>query len=146
MKKSLVTVLFALLVSAASAAATDLPAALLDPYLRVQDALARDKTDSVKQDAAAMANASAAAGSQAKPIADAARELERAGSLAAARDAFGKVSEAMLAYAKASGSTPPRDVKVAFCPMNSKSWLQKGDKIRNPYYGPDMGECGEFRK
>lgn len=146
MKKSFLTAVFALLVSAASAAAAELPAALLDPYLRVQDALARDKTDSVKQDAAAMANAAAAAGSQAKPIADAARELERAGTLAAARDAFGKLSDAMLAYAKASGSMPPGDVKVAFCPMANKSWLQKGDKIRNPYYGSEMAECGEFRK
>ena len=146
MKKSVLTVLFALLVSAASATAAELPAALLDPYLRVQDALARDQTDTVKQDAAAVAKAAAAIGPQAKPVADAALELERAGSLDAARDAFAKVSEAVLAYAKASGSNPPPDVKVAFCAMNAKPWLQKGNTVRNPYYGSQMLECGEFKK
>lgn len=146
MTKHVATALLALVMAAPIVSAAELPAALLDPYLRAHDALARDKTDTVKTDAAAIATAATAAGPQAKAVADAARELERASTLAAAREAFGKVSEALIAYAKASGSNPPADVKVAFCPMASKSWLQKGDKIRNPYYGPDMGECGEFRK
>ena len=37
-------------------------------------------------------------------------------------------------------------VKLAYCPMVKASWLQKGDTIRNPYYGSAMLECGEFRK
>jgi hypothetical protein len=29
--------------------------------------------------------------------------------------------------------------------MAGRSWLQKDPKIRNPYYGAKMLECGEFR-
>jgi hypothetical protein len=28
----------------------------------------------------------------------------------------------------------------------NKSWLQKEGSIRNPYYGPVMPTCGEFKK
>ena len=30
--------------------------------------------------------------------------------------------------------------------MVKRSWLQKDEKIRNPYYGSTMLECGEFKK
>lgn len=33
-----------------------------------------------------------------------------------------------------------------FCPMVKKSWLQKGDKVQNPYLGKSMQECGEKKK
>ena len=35
-------------------------------------------------------------------------------------------------------------VKVAYCPMLRKYWLQRGDKIQNPYYGQSMSDCGRF--
>jgi hypothetical protein len=37
-------------------------------------------------------------------------------------------------------------VKVAYCPMVRKSWLQKDGTISNPYYGSSMQTCGEFKK
>jgi hypothetical protein len=30
--------------------------------------------------------------------------------------------------------------------MANKPWLQKGEKIQNPYYGTEMLECGELKK
>ena len=36
-------------------------------------------------------------------------------------------------------------MKIAYCPMVRQSWLQKDEKIRNPYYGSTMLECGEFK-
>lgn len=57
-------------------------------------------------------------------------------------------SESMKAIAagKAEGWKDVPDVKEAYCPMVKKSWLQKDGSIRNPYYGPAMPTCGEFKK
>jgi hypothetical protein len=126
-------------------AAAELAPALVDPYVRVQSALAADKIDGVKADAAAIAAAAGTLGEPAKAIAAAASRLEAAATLKDARVAFGEVSDALLAYAKATGSTMPPGVKMAYCPMANKSWLQKGDKIQNPYYGSEMLDCGSFR-
>jgi hypothetical protein len=41
---------------------------------------------------------------------------------------------------------PEGDLKVAYCSMSGKSWLQKGKEILNPYYGTAMASCGEFKK
>jgi hypothetical protein len=41
--------------------------------------------------------------------------------------------------------TPPEGVKVAFCPMVRKPWMQQGEAIANPYYGSQMLTCGSFR-
>jgi hypothetical protein len=126
-------------------AAAELAPALVDPYIRVQSALAADKVDTVKADAVAIAAAAAGMGDAAEPIGAAAKRLEAAANLKDARKAFGEVSDALFAYAKATGASMPADVKTAYCPMVNKSWLQKGDKIRNPYYGSEMLDCGSFR-
>ena len=34
------------------------------------------------------------------------------------------------------------DLKVGYCPMNSKSWIQREETARNPYYGTAMATCG----
>ena len=39
----------------------------------------------------------------------------------------------------------PEGVKVAFCPMVRKPWLQTASAIDNPYYGKSMLTCGNFR-
>jgi hypothetical protein len=130
---------------AGSALAADIPAALIDPYLRIQVALAADKIDSIKAEAAQIARAAGSLGAEAKPVADADRQMEGVANIQKARDAFGTLSDAMIAYLKASGSTAGKDVNVAFCPMAGKPWLQKGTAIRNPYYGVSMLECGEIK-
>jgi HPt (histidine-containing phosphotransfer) domain-containing protein len=140
------TFILTLVAVAGPALAADLPAALVDPYLRVQTALAGDKVDGVKGDAGQIARAAGSLGAQAKAIVDAARQLESAADVTKARDAFGNLSDAIVAYLQASGSTPGSDVKVAFCPMAAKPWLQKGTAIRNPYYGKSMLECGEIKQ
>jgi len=33
-----------------------------------------------------------------------------------------------------------------YCDMAKASWLQMDRKIRNPYYGKEMLECGEIRR
>ncbi len=127
------------------ASAADLPAALVDPYLEVQTALASDQFAGVAASAKAIETAAAALGKGADPIVATARKLSAASDIAEARTAFGDVSAAVAAYAEATKSTFGKDVRLAYCPMVNKPWLQKGSNIRNPYYGGAMLTCGSFK-
>jgi Protein of unknown function (DUF3347) len=131
-------------VSRASAAA-DLPAALVNPYLQVQVALAEDKFDGVATQAQAIEKAAAALGADAEGIVAGAKKLAAAKDIAAARTAFGNVSTALTAYAEKTKSGFGPDVRLAYCPMADKPWLTKDKTIRNPYYGAAMLTCGSFK-
>ena len=66
--------------------------------------------------------------------------------LKAARDAFAALSDAVIAAGNAEGWQDVGEVKLAYCPMVKRSWLQKDQaQIRNPYYGSQMLTCGEFK-
>ena len=126
--------------------AADLPAALMDPYLEVQVALAADRFEGVASHAAAIEKAAGALGADAEPIAAGAKKLAAAQDIAAARTAFGEVSTALTAYAEKTKSGFGPDVRLAYCPMVNKPWLTKDKTIRNPYYGASMLTCGTFKK
>ena len=59
--------------------------------------------------------------------------------------AFGKMSDALIAYLDAQKVKPGNGVRVAYCPMIRKPWLQKDGTIQNPYYGSQMLTCGSFK-
>ena len=139
-------VLVALVTTAGAARAGDPVLALLDPYFRIQDALVDDRIDTIKADAALVAKGAAGLGDDGKGIVAAAAELEKAGSISDARLAFGKLSDAVIAYSEQTKTNPGDDVVAMYCPMVKKSWMQKGEKVRNPYYGKAMPGCGEKKK
>jgi hypothetical protein len=145
MKSVVLAALFAA-AAACTVRAAELPAAFVDPYLRVQEKLAADKVDGIAADASQMASAAAGLGAPAKTLSEASEKLGRAADVKKAREAFGQVSDALFAYMKSAGATKPANVKAAFCPMAKHAWLQKNAKIQNPYYGSEMLECGEFTK
>ncbi len=122
---------------------TEHQTAIISSYLQIHAALAADKIEGVKPAAQEIAKHAAALGASAEAIGKAATVLEGAADIKAARAAFGTLSDAMLAAHKTAAW---KDVKVAYCPMASKSWLQTGDTIQNPYYGSSMLTCGEFKK
>ena len=68
-----------------------------------------------------------------------------AAEIADARDKFGALSEAIDKYMTGLHLTAPQGVKVAFCPMVQKPWLQAEAAINNPYFGKNMQTCGSFR-
>lgn len=140
----LIVFIFAL--AGAAALAADPITDIVDPYLRIQASLTADTFEAVKSDAEKVAIVADALGQAGQPIAAAARELQRAGDLKSARASFGRLSDAILAYADATRTALGDGVKVAYCPMVKKSWLQKDGKIQNPYYGKEMPGCGEFKK
>ena len=119
--------------------------AIVDPYLKIQSALARDVIDDVKANAGNIATAATALGAPGVRIDMAAVQLTAASDLAEARDRFGALSDAIITYMDGLHLRPPPGVRVAFCPMVKKSWLQDGSTIANPYYGSEMPTCGDFR-
>ncbi|HET7437293.1 MAG TPA: CusA/CzcA family heavy metal efflux RND transporter [Thermoanaerobaculia bacterium] len=77
-------------------------------------------------------------------IAARADAVAEAAELDAARDAFAKLSDAMIAYRNES-KEEPRSV-VAWCAMAGHSWLQPKGEISNPYLNGSMRRCGEVRE
>jgi hypothetical protein len=127
------------------AAGSEMSRAVLDPYLKIQEALADDSMDGVKANAGNIATAATALGAPAMKIDTTALQLASTTDIADARDKFGALSEAVDAYMTGLKLKAPEGVKVAVCPMVHKPWLQADGTINNPYYGKNMPTCGNFR-
>ena len=117
---------------------------IVDPYLRVQMALNVDSLAEVTNDARLIASEAAKLGPGAASMQAAAVDLQQASDLKTARAAFGGLGDAVMRYAKEAGAAIGDDVKVAYCPMLRKYWLQTGETIRNPFYGKEMSDCGRI--
>jgi membrane fusion protein, copper/silver efflux system len=148
MKKVVAAAIVAvLLCTGASLHASEAMKAIVASYMDIHGRLFRDNLDGIKQSAAAIEQQATRMGATGANLAKAAKGMEAAADLKAAREAFGSLSDAVIAAGKAEGWKDVPDVKVAYCPMVNKSWLQKdGTTIRNPYFGPAMPTCGEFKK
>lgn len=120
--------------------------AVVASYLEIHAQLAADKIDRVEAPARAIASKAAEMGAAGEPIAKAANALAGAADVKAARDAFAALSDAVIAAGNAEGWKDVGEVKLAYCQMAKRSWLQKDEaQIRNPYYGSQMLTCGEFK-
>jgi hypothetical protein len=131
--------------TSAGPAGAEMSRAVIDPYLKIGTALASDRMDGVTANAGEIATAASALGALAFKIDTAAVQLAAAADLADARAKFGVLSEAIDAYMTNQHLTGADGVRVAFCPMVQKPWLQKDGDLRNPYYGSQMLTCGSFR-
>jgi hypothetical protein len=126
-------------------AGSEMPASIIDPYLKIQTALAQDRVDEVRASAGEIATAATSLGAPAMRIDTAAAQLASATELADAREKFGTLSDALVTYMDGERLKAPEGVRKAYCPMARKPWLQKGDTLANPYYGTSMPTCGEFK-
>jgi hypothetical protein len=138
--------LLALIASASGLQASESLKAIVQSYLTIQAQLAADKMDDVKEPARAIAAQAAVMGKAGEQLAASAAAVEKAADITAARDAFGKLTDAVMAAGKAENWKDVEGVRLAFCPMVDRSWLQKEKEIRNPYYGSGMLTCGSFKK
>jgi hypothetical protein len=118
---------------------------MVKSYLEVQAALAADKFADVAPRANALADQAKALGKAGADVAKAATAVGAAADIAAARDAFGPLSDAMIARVKADGS-PDAALRLGYCPMAKRSWLQREGEVRNPYYGSAMLTCGGLKE
>lgn len=130
---------------AAIAQASESTKAVVDSYLQIHAALSADKVDGVKPAAAAIAIAAARMGSPGDAIVKAAKTMETAADLKAAREALGPLSDAVIAAVSADGWKDVPGVKIGYCPMVKKYWVQKDGEVHNPYYGSQMLTCGELK-
>jgi hypothetical protein len=133
------------LASNTPAPGSEMPRSIVDPYLKIQLALADDSLDGVKANAGNIATAASGLGAPAMKIDTTALQLASATELEDARVKFGALSEAIDTYATGLKLKMPEGVRVAFCPMAEKPWMQEGSAINNPYYGKSMQTCGSFR-
>jgi Cu(I)/Ag(I) efflux system membrane fusion protein len=135
-----------LLVTNVTLGASEPLKAIVASYLDIHGRLFRDNMEGIKQAAAKIQQQAAGMGTSGGAIAKAAKSLEAAPDLKTARDAFGALSDAVIAAGDAEGWKDLPDIKQAYCPMAKKPWLQRDESIRNPYFGPAMPTCGEFKK
>ena len=87
MSRTVICLIVGVFVGGLNVEAKELAGAVLDPYLRIQTALAGDKLNGVREDAALIASGAATMGAEATLLAEASRVLERAGTIAEAREA-----------------------------------------------------------
>jgi len=119
--------------------------AIVASYLDIHAALSSDKVDGVKPAAETIAREAARMGAAGDAIQKAAKALGSAADLEAARTAFGPLSDAVIAAARADGWKDLPSLKIGYCPMVKQSWIQKDGTVRNPYYGSTMLTCGELK-
>jgi Cu(I)/Ag(I) efflux system membrane fusion protein len=126
-------------------AGSTMPSSVVEPYLKIQAALAQDSMEGVKANAGQIATAATALGAPAMKIDTTALQLASATEIEDARTKFGALSEAIVTYVDGNKLTLPEGVRVATCPMVHKPWLQAGADLSNPYFGKSMSTCGDFR-
>src|SRR5204862_47001 len=126
---------------------SSLPSSIMEPYLTIEEALVKDDIAPVRQNAGNIATAATALGAPAMRIQTGAAQLASADDLETAREKFGILSDAMVTYMDGNKLNGGEGVKIAYCPMQKKPWMQKGDALANPYYGAssEMATCGNFR-
>ncbi|MDQ7013050.1 MAG: efflux RND transporter periplasmic adaptor subunit [Planctomycetota bacterium] len=66
-----------------------------------------------------------------------------------ARVLFERMSKGIIALERAFGHSTDETWHVAYCPMAfdnaGAEWMQRGDKVNNPYFGSRMLRCGDIR-
>ncbi|MFW6373630.1 MAG: efflux RND transporter periplasmic adaptor subunit [Thermodesulfobacteriota bacterium] len=125
----------------------DLASKLIEPYLRVQSALAADDLAGAKAGAKEMMDITGHSG----PLPDLLHDLLAADTLDAFRKPrFETLSNAMIAAAKAEPSAFGGELLIMHCPMvygdQGADWLQRSEPLQNPYFGAMMLRCGEVKE
>lgn len=119
-----------------------------DDLAAARDAVARlrEAADAVTADALAE-HAQAPFHEIRREIVFSSYELLDSKDVAAARQHFRELSQAMISLAEGFGHVLPDPLHRVQCPMAFKGqgagWLQTSDVVRNPYYGARMLKCGE---
>jgi hypothetical protein len=126
-----------MLATAAAAQSNPQVVAAFEQYEAVRVALSADKLEGVATPAKQLATmVEPIAGAEAKKAASA---LAAAKTIDDGRKHFGELSIVLVPIFQAEkipGTT------AFMCSMKQQSWVQRGDKVENPYYGKSMLTCG----
>ncbi len=134
---------------------------VLDAYISAQTKLAEDDFDGARDALTALAQAAndvdlaapretrEAWDSLASSLAGHGRRGATATGQADVRRAFESVSASIADLLTELGNPDAQPLRVAFCPMafdnDGAQWVQRGETLANPYYGPAMLRCGDIR-
>lgn len=127
---------------------------VLDSYEQLRARLAGDDFPDAKTAAEKVVASSGAASqpgsateAQVKAIQEAAQKIQGAADMPAARLAFGELSKSTIALLVAKPELQTGRF-LFMCPMAKgyQKWVQTDQKLRNPYWGKEMLECGEELK
>ena len=118
---------------------------VFDNYLKIESALANESAVGISFNASTIGSAVRADSMKMLPlkVAKQAEILARTRNLSSAREAFKPLSKSLIQYL-ADHNITSAYVEV-YCPMAKASWLQKGDKIDNPYMEASMRGCGHIQ-
>lgn len=133
---------------------------VVDAYLDAQEALAADKHEEARDAVGRMTRALAAVEltsvGAAAPWRAVSAELQtqgtffqRASTIALARSTFEGMTVQVSRLLRVFGNPLEAPLRLAYCPMafgnRGASWFQRGEVVRNAYFGAEMLECGEVR-
>lgn len=102
-------------------------------YISVQSALA---TDDLKGAKSAFGELSKNSEGDIKKLSD---NALKSGDLKGMRTQFKELSKLMA-------TSSHKGYGTAYCPMAKAWWVQKDGKIKNPYFGKKMLDCGSFKE
>ena len=137
--------------SAAGTGRLEVPAgqlsALIEPYLKLQAALAADDLQEARAQAGVMMQAIGHSG----PLPELLHAMQAAADLEGARlPHFAVLSEAMIAAVRDRPGDAGGPLLRMQCPMadgnRGADWLQRAEPLRNPYLGATMPGCGEVEE
>lgn len=118
-----------------------------DHYIHLKNALVKSDAKDAQEAAAALADASDAAGN--KKSAETAGKIAQSNDLAAQRALFNDLTTEVENTIR-PGTLSSGKIYKQYCPMandgNGGYWLSAESAIKNPYYGDDMLECGEVKE
>lgn len=135
-------------------------AGVLAAYLPLQAALAQDDFQGAKKAGAAVrdslfkVNMGLLSGAThdawmtyLSGLDEGATAIDKAADIEAAREGFAPLSKALADVIAAFGITHEGPLFELFCPMaflgKGATWVSEDETVRNPYFGPAMGSCGE---
>ena len=111
--------------------------AVFEHYEQVRVALSADNlTDAAPHAKVLASSVEAAGGANAKRAAE---QLAAAPTLDVARQHFGTLSAILVPVFQKQAL---QGAHAFMCPMKKQPWMQRGDKVQNPYYGKSMPTCG----
>ncbi len=120
---------------------------LLEPYLRLQSALANDDFERSKEQVKTMMQITGHSGKLPNLlhdmlVADSLEELRK--------PHFETLSNAMIVAVKANPGAFDGELLLMHCPMvyedRGADWLQRSEPLRNPYFGAMMLKCGGVKE
>jgi len=114
--------------------------AIFDAYLKIGAALSQDQLSGAVKHAQVLQNVIATTDqTKAKELKPDVDILANAKSLDDARKSYERLSSNLSIRKNELGI----QANEYYCPMLKKTWLQKDEKVMNPYAGKDMAGCGE---